>query len=136
MKNNAKLITGMAGILLVLFMAIPGFSSDKLEEGTVTGKIERVDGKFLRDYEKMDYKGQTDWEQWGKGLNALGWIVVQGDSGRPKDYLLLVIDTRSILKDQAGSTKKITDLAPGNRISAEYKMGWDGLHALKLEKLN
>ncbi len=122
-------------LTLGLLVCFPAFSA-ALEEGKITGTIERVNTDYLSDYEKMNYKGQTEWEQWGKGLNALGWIVVQGDSGKTKDYLLLVIDTRSTIKNGKGLVKKISDLAPGNRIVAEYRMGWDGLHALSLQILN
>jgi len=66
-----------------------------LEEGEVTGRIERVNAEFLRDYEKLDYGDRGNWAEWGKGLRSLGWVVVQGDSGEPRDHLLLVIDSRT-----------------------------------------
>ena len=136
MKNNDKLITGIAGILLILFMTVPGFSSDKLEEGTVTGKIERVDEKFLRDYEKMDYKGASEWEKWGKGLKSLGWIVVKGSSDEPKDYFLVVINTRTDIQKSDGTAGTFNDLKPGDRVKVSYRMGWDALHGLSVGKLN
>jgi hypothetical protein len=109
--------------------------SETLEEGTVTGKIERVNEKFERDYNSLGYKDQKEWQAWGKDLKSLGWVVVQGDSGEPKDYLLLVIDTRSKLAKEDGTQAAFSDLNVGSRITASYKMGWDALHAAEVKLL-
>ena len=110
-------------------------TASALEEGEVTGKIERTNGDFSRDYQKLDYKGQKDWEAWGKGLESLGWIVVQGDSGEMKDHLLLVIDTRTLIGGAGADKERFAGLRPGDHIRAKYRMGWDALHALEVRKL-
>ncbi len=120
-----------AAILLLscaLFIAFPT-GSVALEEGEVTGTIERLNEKFLRDYGTLNYKGEKKWEKWGQGLKSLGWIVVQGDSGELKDYLLLVIDTRSSVGKADGSQASFSDFQVGQRVKASYRMGWDALHA-------
>jgi hypothetical protein len=106
-----------------------------LEEGVVTGKIERTNDAFLRDYEKLDYRGNKDWEEWGKGLKSLGWVVVRGDSGEIKDYLLLIIDTRTKIENKGTGEGPFPGLRPGDQIWARYRMGWDALHALEIKKL-
>ncbi len=134
MKKNG-LITGIV-MIVVFFGFLPGIFADSLEKGTVTGNIERVDEKFLRDYEKLDYKGAGKWEQWGKGLKSLGWIVVQGDSGKLKDYILVVIDTNTNIQKSDGNEGTFFELKPNNRVVVSYRMGWDALHALEIKELN
>jgi len=136
MKKSYQFITGLYIILFVFLMTLPLFSSDKLEEGTVAGKIQRVDGKFLRDYETMNYKGATEWEQWGKGLKSLGWIVVKGGSNELKDHFLVVINTQTDIQNTDGSKATFQDLKPGDRVKVSYRMGWDALHGIKVGKLN
>ena len=121
----------LAGILLITLSATSG----ALESGSVTGKIERLNDKFSRDYKTMDYKGQKEWAEWGKDLNSLGWVVVQGDSGDLKDYLLLIIDNRTKIEKEDGGQGLFSDLKAGSRITASYKMGWDALHALDVKIL-
>ncbi len=106
-----------------------------LEEGEITGTIERLNQAFLREYEELDYGSEKEWKDWAKGLKSLGWIVVRGDSGEPKDHLLLVIDTRTEMVCRDSETCRITDLESGSRIWAKYKMGWDALHAIHVKKL-
>ena len=119
----------LLSVSMVLSTAIP---ASALEKGDVTGAIERKNDKFLRDYETLDYKGEKDWAEWGKGLKSQGWIVVQGDSGELKDYLLLVIDTKTEIEKKDGGSGAFSDLEPGERIKASYRMGWDALHAQKI----
>jgi len=69
------------------------------------------------------------------GLKALGWIVVQGDSGELKDYLLLVIDSRSSITKGDGSQGQFSDFQVGQRVKASYRMGWDALHVLTVSIL-
>ena len=123
---------------LVFFAVLLGSFSTlyALEEGEVTGEIERTNEKFLRDYQELDYKGQKAWEAWGRGLESLGWIVVRGDSGEMKDYILLVIDTRTVIAGAGSDKGRIADLRPGDRIRAKYRMGWAALHALEVKKLD
>ena len=83
----------------------------------------------------MDYGSKKEWEDWGKGLKSLGWIVVRGDSGEPKDLLLLVIDTRTEIASNDSETCQVMDLGPGTRVEAKYRMGWDALHAVYVKKL-
>jgi hypothetical protein len=125
-------------LLLVFFGLLLGSSITvlALEEGEVTGKIERTNDEFLRDYEELDYKGQHDWAAWGRGLESLGWIVVQGDSGEMRDHLLLVIDTRTSIAGAGSEKGRFADLRPGDRIRAKYRMGWDALHALEVTELD
>jgi hypothetical protein len=106
-----------------------------LEEGEITGTIERTNGRFLRDYESLDYGTKKEWKEWGQGLRSLGWIVVQGDSGELKDYVLLVIDTRTAIESKGSGKGEFNDFGPGDRIRAKYRMGWDALHALHVKKL-
>jgi hypothetical protein len=124
--------------LLVICGALAGtiVVSFALEEGDVTGRIERTNHEFLRDYEKIDYRGNKDWQQWGKGLRSLGWIVVRGDSGELRDYLLLVIDTRTQVENKDTGEGRLLGLGPGDRIWAKYRMGYDALHALEVKKLD
>jgi hypothetical protein len=103
--------------------------SETLEEGVVTGKVERLNDKFERDYNSLDYKAQKEWQAWGKDLKSSGWVVVQGESGELKDYLLLVIDTRTKISKEDGTPGVFSDLKVGSRVTASYKMGWDALHA-------
>jgi hypothetical protein len=107
-----------------------------LEEGEITGTIERTNEKFLRDYETLDYGSKREWKEWGRGLKSMGWIVVKGDSGELKDYLLLVIDTRTAIEKKGSEKGGFADLVPGLRIRAKYKMGWDALHALYVKTLD
>ena len=117
----------------LLLLTVPAFA---LEEGELTGRIERANSRFLRDYEKLDYKGQRKWEDWGRGRRSVGWIVLQGDSGELKDYLLLVIDTQTRIEMEDDGEGQFSDLGPGSRIRARYRMGWDALHALHVKRLN
>jgi hypothetical protein len=125
---------GLVSLLVVSALLLGSFANvSALEEGEITGTIERTNDRFLRDYQTLDYKGRQGWAAWGRGLESLGWIVVQGDSGEIRDHLLLVIDTRTKI---AGADKgRFADLRPGDRIRAKYRMGWDALHALEVEKL-
>ena len=127
-KGTSILLAGM------FLLALPAIAS-KLEEGTITGKIERTSDAFLRDYTTLDYKGKEEWKKWGEGLKALGWILVKGESGDIKDTLLLVIDTRTRIESQDGLTASFTDLKPGGRVKASYRMGWDALHSLEVKLL-
>lgn len=124
--------------LLIICGALFGTmaTASALEEGDVMGKIERTNDKFLRDYEKLDYGENKEWEEWGRGLRSLGWIVVRGDSGELKDYLLLVIDTRTEMANKDSMEGQLLGLGPGDRIRAKYRMGWDALHALHVKKLD
>jgi hypothetical protein len=132
---HGRLSTGAS--LLVCFTLLLGSlaAAQALEEGEVTGRIERTNETFLRDYEELDYKGKTDWEAWGRGLASLGWIVVQGDSGETGEVLLLVIDTRTAIGGAGQKKGRFADLRPGDRVWAKYRMGWDALHALEVKKL-
>lgn len=127
-----------AGFSLMLSLAFLIFlptGTAALEEGEVSGKIERLNEKFLRDYDTLNYKGEKKWQAWGKGLKSLGWIVVQGDSGELKDYLLLVIDTRTKIEKADGSPALFSDFKVGEGVSADYRMGWDALHAKNVKIL-
>lgn len=130
-------LSGIAGLVIVCG-ALFGWTmtASALEEGEITGQIEKGNKSFSRDYEKLDYKGQEKWEQWGKGLKSLGWIVVRGESGDLKDYLLLVIDTRTEIEGNDSEKGQFGDLDPGTRIKASYRLGWDALHAVYVKKLN
>ena len=131
------LLPGTASLLMVcavLFGLAAAASS--VEEGEITGKIEKAHEAFLRDYEELDYGSEKKWKDWGKGLKSLGWIVVRGDSGEVKDYLLLVIDTRTEIESNDPEKCQVMDLAPGTRIDAKYRMGWDALHAIHVKKLD
>jgi hypothetical protein len=134
MKNDC---IAVAALLFVLCTALLGstVTASELEEGEITGTIEKVNEAFLRDYEELDYKSQKEWEGWGKGLKALGWIVVRGDSGEPRDLLLLVIDTRTRIEINDSGKSPLADFGPGVRIEAKYRMGWDALHAIHVKKL-
>jgi len=112
---------------------IAPISLHAIEEGEIKGKIERLNDKFNRDYNTLDYKGDTKWQSWGKDTKSLGWVVVQGDSGELKDYLLLVVDTKTEIKKADGSIGKFEDLKIGSRISSSYRMGYDALHADKVK---
>jgi hypothetical protein len=135
MKKNCVSASVFFFFVFVVLVG-PAFAESPLEEGEITGKIEKTNDAFLRDYEKLDYKSQKKWEDWGKGLKALGWIVVRGDSGDPKDLLLLVIDTRTKIESNDSETCEVMDLGAGTRIEAKYRMGWDALHAVHVKKLN
>ena len=127
----------MASLLMVCAVLIgPAAAESPLEEGEITGKIEKANDDFLRNYEELDYGSKKEWEDWGKGLKSLGWIVVRGDSGEQKDYLLLVIDTRTEIESNDSEKCRVMDLAPGTRIEAKYRMGWDALHAIYVKKLD
>ena len=126
----------MASLLMVCAVLVgPAAAGSPLEEGEITGMIEKANEAFLRDYEKMDYGSRKEWEDWGKGLKSLGWIVVRGDSGEAKDLLLLVIDTRTELGSNDSEKCEVMDLGAGTRIKAKYRMGWDALHAVYVKKL-
>ncbi len=126
-----------ASFPVVLALLFGSFvTASALEEGEVTGRIEKANGNFLRDYGKLEYKGQGAWEAWGRGRKSLGWIVVRGDSGEMKDYVLLVIDTRTAIAGAGSAKGRFSDLGPGCRIRARYRMGWDALHALRVMKLD
>ena len=129
---------GVAAVLFVLCTALLGstVTASELEEGEITGTIERANEAFLRDYEKLDYGSKKEWEDWGKGLKSLGWVVVRGDSGDPKDLLLLVIDTRTKIASNDSEKCEVMDLGAGTRIEAKYRMGWDALHAVHVKKLD
>ena len=114
----------------------PAVAGSPLEEGEITGKIEKANDAFLRDYEKLDYKSKKEWEDWGKGLKSLGWVVVRGDSGDPKDLLLLVIDTRTEMVSHDSEKCEVMGFEAGTRIRAKYRMGWDALHAVYVKKLD
>lgn len=115
----------------MILLAFPA-SLPALDEGVVTGRIADRNAQFLRDYETLDYREHTAWQEWGKGLKSLGWVVVQGDSGEVKDYLLLIVDTRTRIKKTDGSPGSFGDLVAGGEVTASYRMGWDALHALDL----
>ncbi len=119
----------LLSVSMILCAVIPAAA---IEKGDVTGAIERKNDKFLRDYETLDYKGEKEWAKWGKGLKSQGWIVVQGDSGELKDYLLLVVDTNTEIEKKGGGQGVFSDLEPGERLDASYRMGWDALHAQKI----
>ena len=125
-------------LLLLVCVGLCGSAAKvfALEEGEITGKIERTNDRFLRDYESLEYGTKKDWKEWGRGRRSLGWIVVQGDSGELKDYVLLVIDTRTEIESKDSGKGQFTDLGPGSRIQAKYRMGWDALHALRVKKLD
>ena len=129
-------LSEMASLLMVCTVLIgPAVAESPLEEGEITGTIERANEAFLRDYEKLDYVSEKEWEDWGKGLKSLGWVVVRGDSGEPKDLLLLVIDTRTEMESNDSEKCQVMDLGPGTRVKAKYRMGWDALHAIHVKKL-
>lgn len=128
-RRNRGWLWSVGVLFYVACLALPVHA---LEEGEIKGKIERVYDKFNRDYDTLDYKGDTTWQAWGKGLKSLGWIVVQGDSGQLKDYLLLVIDSKTELTRADGTKATFGDLAVGKRVSATYSMGYDAFHASKL----
>jgi len=107
----------------------------ELEEGEIKGRIERTNPEFLRDYNGLDYKGKKDWASWGGGLKSLGWIVVQGESGKLEDYLLLVIDTRTEIENERAEKGRFSDLSAGSVVRVKYRMGWDALHALEVKKV-
>ena len=124
--------------LLVLFALLLGSlaPAHALEQGEVTGTIERTNDRFLRDYQELDYKGQKKWETWGSGLVSLGWIVVREDSGETTNPMLLVIDTRTVIAGAGSEKGKFGDFRPGDRVRAKYRMGWDALHALEVKRLD
>jgi hypothetical protein len=127
-----------AAMLLIFVFTVlvgPAVAGSPIEEGEITGKIEKANEAFLRDYEKLDYGPRKEWEDWGKGLKSLGWVVVRGDSGEPKDLLLLVIDTRTKIEGSDSEKCEVMGLGEGTRIEAKYRMGWDALHAVYVKKL-
>jgi hypothetical protein len=127
-----------AAVLFLFVFAVlvgPAAAGSPLEEGEITGTIEKANDAFLRNYEKLDYKSKKEWKDWGKGLKSLGWIVVRGDSGEAKDLLLLVIDTRTDMASNNSEKCEVMDLGPGTRVRAKYRMGWDALHAVSVKKL-
>jgi hypothetical protein len=127
----------MASLLMVGSVLVgPAVAESPLEQGEITGTIERANEAFLRDYEKLDYGSKKEWEDWGKGLKSLGWVVVRGDSGDPKDLLLLVIDTRTKMESNDSEKCEVMGLGAGTRIEAKYRMGWDALHAVYVKKLD
>jgi hypothetical protein len=125
-------------LLPVLFGLLLGLPATvyALEEGEVSGTIERVNDTFLRDYQELDYKGEKNWEAWARGLVSLGWVVVRRDSGKEHDLVLLVVDTRTSIAGTGSEKGRFGDLRPGDRIRAKYRMGWDALHALEVKKLD
>ena len=127
-----------AALLLVVCTVLVGstVTASSLREGVITGKIEKASDAYLKDYGRMDYGSRKEWADWGKGLRSLGWIVVRGDSGEPTDVLLLVIDTRTVTEGGNSEECRVMDLAPGTRIEAQYRMGWDALHAVYVKKLD
>jgi len=131
--------TSVSAAALLFFLCTvlsgPKVTGSALEEGEITGTIERANEAFLRDYEKLDYGSNKEWEDWGKGLKSLGWVVVRGDSGEPKDYLLLVIDSRTQIEINDSEKSPLAELGPGARIEVKYRMGWDALHAVSVKKL-
>ena len=129
-------LPGMVSLLMVCAVLVgPAAAESPVEEGEITGTIERANEAFLRDYEKLYYGSKKEWEDWGKGLKSIGWVVVRGDSGEPKDYLLLVIDTRTQIEINDSEKSPLTDFGPGVRIEVKYRMGWDALHAIYVKKL-
>jgi hypothetical protein len=135
-KMRKAWLPEMASLLMVCAVLVgPAVAGSPLEEGEITGKIEKANDAFLRDYEKLDYKAQGKWEEWGKGLKSLGWVVVRGDSGEAKDYLLLVVDTRTEIEGNGAEKCQVMDLGVGTRIEVKYRMGWDALHAVYVKKL-
>jgi len=133
-RNPAGRSLYFVGVLIAMVF-LPVAGAVALEEGEITGNIERVNEGFARDYNTLDYKGQKEWDVWGKDLKALGWVVLQGDSGELKDYLLLVIDSRTKIEKEDGTPGGFSDFGKGTRIRASYKMGWDALHALHVKIL-
>jgi hypothetical protein len=130
-------LLGMASLLMVCPVLVgPAAAGSPLEAGEITGTIERANDTFLRDYEKLDYGSRKEWEDWGKGLKSLAWVVVRGDSGEPKDLLLLVIDTRTKMESSDSEKCEVMALGEGTRIEAKYRMGWDALHAVHVKKLD
>ena len=126
-----------ASVLVIFALLFGAFViASEPEEGKVTGRIEKANGHFLRDYGKLEYKGQDAWEAWGRERQSLGWIVVRGDSGKMKDYVLLVIDSRTAIRGTNSAEGRFSDLHPGTRVRARYRMGWDALHALRVEILD
>jgi hypothetical protein len=127
-----------AGALVSFWAALFGvvLTASALEEGEVVGTIERTNDRFLRNYESLEYGVKDEWREWGKGLRSLGWIVVRGDSGELKDYVLLVIDTRTEIEGKDAQKGLFSDLVPGGRVQAQYRMGWDALHALHVKRLD
>jgi len=133
---NRTWLPEMASLLMVCAVLIgPAAAESPLEEGEITGKIEKANDDFLRNYEELDYGSKKEWEDWGKGLKSLGWVVVRGDSGEAKDYLLLVIDTRTEIEINDSEKSPLADFGPGVRIEVKYRMGWDALHAIYVKKL-
>jgi len=133
-----KKLSGSVLICLLVACLLPAAVPSPcaaLEEGDVTGKVEGVDGKFLRDYATLNYKGEKKWEKWGEGLKSLGWIKVQGDSGELKDLFLLIIDTRTRILKQDGSEGTFSDFKAGQKVQSSYRMGWDALHAREVKIL-
>ncbi len=86
-------------------------------------------------YEGLDHQGLQHWKEWGSGLASVGWIVVQGDSGKKRGLLLLVIDTRTRVRTVREQKGLLGDLRPGDGVRAKYSMGRDALHALEGVKL-
>jgi len=130
-------LPGRASLLLFFALLLGSLAPvHALEQGEVTGTIERTNDKFLRDYQKLDYKGQKNWEAWAKGLVSLGWIVVREDSGETTNPMLLVIDTRTAIAGADSEKGRFGDLRPGDRVRAKYRMGWDALHALEVKRLD
>jgi len=131
--------TSVSAAALLFFLCTvlsgPKVTASALEEGEITGTIERVNEAFLRDYERLDYSSDQEWEDWGKRLKSLGWVVVRGDSGEPKDHLLLVIDTRTQIEINDSRKSPLAAFGPGVRIEVKYRMGWDALHAVSVKKL-
>ena len=97
----------------------------KIDPGTVKGEIDKVD---------------TDYRKFG----AQGWIIVKWDVEDPKDIdrRLLVVGGGS--KEGAGIDCPITkgdqsltfqDLKAGQKVEADFKMGWDALHCTAVRVL-
>jgi len=132
--------TSVSAAMLFIFVFTvlvgPAVAGSPLEEGEITGNIEKANEAFLRDYEKLEYGSRKEWQDWGKGLKSLGWVVVRGDSGEPKDLLLLVIDTRTKIESNDSEKCEVMGLGAGIRIEAKYRMGWDALHAVYVKKLD
>lgn len=124
-----------ASAFIVLLIA-PPLLVFAFEAGEVTGRIERTNEGFVRDYEETDYEGKESWEAWGRGRKALGWIVIRGDSGKSGIPVLLMLDTRTSMGGGKLTEGRFPPLRPGDRVWARYRMGWDALHALEVRKLS
>jgi len=128
--NKKRLI--IPALILIFFFSLisTGLANkkkgpSKIDPGTVKGEIDRIDPTYQK-------------------FGAQGWIIVKWDVEDPKDIdrRLLVVGGGS--KEGAGIECPITkedqpltfqDLKVGQKVEADFKMGWDALHCTAVRVL-